>query len=210
MDDCRNNENWLLYHSMNTCFIGMAIAVKRGYAGNEIEEFGLGCMLHDLGKAGFSRTMVNGEGLNEEERMSLCKHPEMMFRVLQRRQYNIPTTYAVWQHHEHADGTGYPHGLQDKSITPWGGEGEKGVWLYTMHGSKGLEFDTVFLPELTDNVIPGSLTLGRAGVEEERRLLYVAMTRARHRLVMSYTEDEARGLRPSFFLEKLKGGKTAR
>ena len=82
-------------------------------------------------------------------------------------------------------------------------QGKEGVRLFTMHGAKGLEFDTVFLPELTDNVIPGSQVLGKAQVEEERRLLYVAMTRAKHRLVMSYAEDQAIGLRPSFFLEKI-------
>ena len=83
--------------------------------------------------------------------------------------------------------------------------GEKeGVQLYTMHGSKGLEFDTVFLPQVLDNILPGTRALTMEKIEEERRLFYVAMTRAKHELFISFVENEARGLQASCFLEKLR------
>ena len=60
------------------------------------------------------------------------------------------------------------------------------VLVMTVHAAKGLEFDTVFLAGLWEGVFPHGLSLGSdAGLEEERRLCYVGMTRARHRLLLS-------------------------
>ncbi|MBQ9437462.1 MAG: ATP-dependent helicase [Lachnospiraceae bacterium] len=80
---------------------------------------------------------------------------------------------------------------------------EGGVSLYTMHGSKGLEFGTVILPEIIDSLIPGSQILGQLQIEEERRLFYVAMTRAKHKLIISYVDNPRSGTLPSCFLDKL-------
>lgn len=62
------------------------------------------------------------------------------------------------------------------------------VNLMTVHAAKGLEFDTVFVPALEDGVFPNQRSMGDNpnAVEEERRLFYVAVTRARRRLYLSY------------------------
>lgn len=60
-----------------------------------------------------------------------------------------------------------------------------GVELMTMHGSKGLEFDVVFIPTINEGVCPYRKATLEAELEEERRMLYVAMTRARSRLHLS-------------------------
>lgn len=60
-------------------------------------------------------------------------------------------------------------------------KGAGGVSLYTMHGSKGLEFDNVFIAECNSGTIPSAKS---TSVEEERRLFFVAMTRAREELTM--------------------------
>jgi len=63
---------------------------------------------------------------------------------------------------------------------------EKGVRIMTVHKAKGLEFSVVFLCNLDDAVIPSPRAIAEGGIEEERRLFYVGMTRARKRLILSY------------------------
>ena len=74
--------------------------------------------------------------------------------------------------------------------------------LMTYHRSKGLEFDHVYLPDLNDGIIPSRRASGEASIEEERRLLYVGMTRAKDRLTLSYVRGTAENPRMrSRFLE---------
>jgi ATP-dependent DNA helicase UvrD/PcrA len=64
----------------------------------------------------------------------------------------------------------------------------QGVTLASMHAAKGLEWDAVFVVGLVDGVLPIAQSLGRPdAVEEERRLLYVAVTRAREQLTLSWS-----------------------
>ena len=85
------------------------------------------------------------------------------------------------------------------------------VNLMTMHASKGLEFDTVYLAGVEDNIIPSSRALEEdpRNIDEERRLFYVAITRARKELNISYCEKrkdrmgESHLVLPSRFLEEI-------
>jgi DNA helicase II / ATP-dependent DNA helicase PcrA len=66
------------------------------------------------------------------------------------------------------------------------------VSLMTLHGSKGLEFDTVFLPGWEEGLFPSQRTMDESGVkglEEERRLAYVGLTRARRRAIVSHAAN---------------------
>ncbi|PSJ80175.1 UvrD-helicase domain-containing protein [Neisseria iguanae] len=70
------------------------------------------------------------------------------------------------------------------------GEGEDAVQLMTVHAAKGLEFNAVFLTGMEEGRFPSELSLAeRGGLEEERRLMYVAITRARKRLYITMAQQ---------------------
>lgn len=70
--------------------------------------------------------------------------------------------------------------------------GEEGrVALMTLHASKGLEFDCVFIVGLEENLLPHARSVAEEMLEEERRLLYVGMTRARQRLYLSLAHQRS-------------------
>ena len=83
--------------------------------------------------------------------------------------------------------------------------------LMTLHGAKGLEFDTVFLPGWEEGVFPSQRTLdesGNKGLEEERRLAYVGITRARRRAIISHAANRRiyaqwQSALPSRFIDEL-------
>ncbi len=83
------------------------------------------------------------------------------------------------------------------------------VSLMTLHSAKGLEFPQVYLVGLEEGILPHARAVAEDGVEEERRLCYVGLTRARERLVLSYCLQRSRGgqmieAHPSRFLFEIK------
>ena len=64
----------------------------------------------------------------------------------------------------------------------------EGVTLMTYHTSKGLEFDRVYLPDCNEGIIPHKKSTLPSQIEEERRLFYVAMTRAKEELHIMFVE----------------------
>jgi len=85
---------------------------------------------------------------------------------------------------------------------------ENQVHLLTLHAAKGLEFDHVFLAGMEEGMLPHHACQEDDKLEEERRLLYVGITRARKTLSLSYARQRRRGgentdSTPSRFLEEL-------
>jgi DNA helicase-2/ATP-dependent DNA helicase PcrA len=89
----------------------------------------------------------------------------------------------------------------------------QGVTLASLHAAKGLEWDAVFLVGLTDGMVPITYAKTDEQVEEERRLLYVGVTRARQHLTLSWALSRSPGgrssRRPSRFLNGLRPGSAA-
>ena len=91
-------------------------------------------------------------------------------------------------------------------------EAENGeVTLMTLHAAKGLEFDTIFMPGWEEGIFPSQRTIdenGAVGLEEERRLAYVGITRARKLVHISYAgsrriHGQWQSAIPSRFLQEL-------
>ena len=78
-----------------------------------------------------------------------------------------------------------------------------GIRLMTMHAAKGLEFHTVYLPDLNEGKLPSRQAVTPEGLEEERRMFYVAMTRAQKELHLLYCGKGNGKEKPSRFLEPL-------
>ncbi|HZN99970.1 MAG TPA: UvrD-helicase domain-containing protein [Burkholderiales bacterium] len=89
------------------------------------------------------------------------------------------------------------------------GEGQEALQMMTVHSAKGLEFDAVFISGLEEGLFPHEQSVTeRDGLEEERRLAYVAITRARQRLYLSHAQTrmlhgQTRYNIPSRFLEEI-------
>ncbi|MGW0142612.1 ATP-dependent DNA helicase UvrD2 [Streptomyces calvus] len=89
----------------------------------------------------------------------------------------------------------------------------QGVTLASLHSAKGLEWDVVFLVGVAEGMMPITYAKTDEQIEEERRLLYVGVTRARERLHLSWALSRSPGgrpnRRPSRFLDGLRPGSNA-
>lgn len=104
---------------------------------------------------------------------------------------NVAAKWDIEDHNEEGDG-GLTQFLSETSLTAAvdGMEPKDTVTLLTIHSSKGLEFKNVFLIGLEENIFPHSRSKSDIQeMEEERRLMYVAMTRAEEKLVLSHCKQ---------------------
>ena len=124
---------------------------------------------------------------------------EDLFAVLEEIWQNSKGYGTIKEWFEHIESYGKMLKEQNKK------NGEKeGVNLMTMHAAKGLEFDTVFVIEANEGSCPYKKATTDEEIEEERRLFYVAMTRAKRKLVISYVKEKnGKDLLPSRFVSEL-------
>ncbi len=167
----------------------------------------------------------DGEVIEREVILPPVPHPELAQQILDESGYT-----AMWQNDKSPDSPGRLENLkalidQMRGFENLGGflehvqlvmdveskETTDFVSIMTLHAAKGLEFDTVFLPGWEEGLFPSQRTLdegGRAGLEEERRLAYVGLTRARKRLRVSLVQNRRinglwQSAIPSRFIDEL-------
>lgn len=124
---------------------------------------------------------------------------EDLFALLEEIWQNSKGYGTIKEWFEHIESYGKMLKEQNKK------NGEKeGVNLMTMHAAKGLEFDTVFVIEANEGSCPYKKATADEEIEEERLLFYVAMTRAKRKLVISYVKEKnGKDLLPSRFVSEL-------
>lgn len=104
---------------------------------------------------------------------------------------------------------GFLESIALRSVDKEEGADNRGISLMTVHNAKGLEFDVVFVAALEDEVFPNARAVREQGsVEEERRLFYVAMTRGRKRVYLSFANmrklyNQAVWPTPSAFIHEI-------
>ena len=154
----------------------------------------------------FDRWRAQSEMRDPETGVAVISHTQLTEIVLDESGYT-----EMWQKDRSADAAGRLENLKElvQSMQGFenlqgflehislvmdrdGGAEEDAVSLMTLHSAKGLEFDNVFLPGWEEGLFPSQRTLdeqGRAGLEEERRLAHVGLTRARKRAKLYFATN---------------------
>ena len=114
----QDHHEYTYYHSGRVAAYSLAIALEMSMSSEpELESIGLGCLLHDLGKARIKDSILNKAGpLNEKEWSQVRLHPEWGVQLLQGKNLGLVPMEIILHHHEREDGRGYPHGLSREEL----------------------------------------------------------------------------------------------
>ncbi|QDP41902.1 HD-GYP domain-containing protein [Radiobacillus deserti] len=111
-------ESFVYGHSLNVAIYSCQLALANGLPIKEIEDIGLGSMLHDIGKLFVPKEILNKPiPLTDDEWKQMKNHCEQGYNIIRKiHEIPIPVAHCALQHHERVDGTGYPRGLMDGDI----------------------------------------------------------------------------------------------
>ncbi|RFU60297.1 HD-GYP domain-containing protein [Bacillus sp. V59.32b] len=111
-------ENHVYTHSVNVAIYACQMGIENGFPLKNIEELGLGAMLHDVGKLFIAPEILNKPGkLTEKEYEHVKSHTDLGFDILRKvHEIPLPVSHCALQHHEKIDGSGYPRGLEGDEI----------------------------------------------------------------------------------------------
>src|SRR3990172_3549344 len=109
-------------HSVNVSVLGLLFAKYSGFDGDEMQVFGTGLLLHDVGKTQIDPQIINKkERLNDEEFARIKMHVDLGADILkQTGGVDSTSFFPIMQHHEKYNGKGYPNGLKDDEIHKYG------------------------------------------------------------------------------------------
>ncbi len=111
----------LYTHCLNVCLLGLAFTIFLGWSWEKVQEFALGALIHDIGLTKTPRNILEKNGpITEEELAQVKRHPLEGVRMLQASAHlSWESLQMIMQHHENADGSGYPEGLKSENIHDW-------------------------------------------------------------------------------------------
>ncbi|MHC0038872.1 HD-GYP domain-containing protein [Pseudoneobacillus sp. C159] len=114
-------DNYLFNHSFNVMVYSLQLAINQKINPKELNELGIGALLHDVGKMMIPFEILNKPGRLTNEEFEIVKtHTNEGYEYL-KKQHNISplAAHCALQHHEKIDGTGYPYGLTGEEIHPF-------------------------------------------------------------------------------------------
>ena len=111
-------DEYTFIHSINVCILCLTMGRHMNFSREQLETFGTGALLHDVGKMKVPHEILNKPGkVTDEERLEINKHPLYSLEILEKSS-GIPdeSKQIALQHHERCNGQGYPYGLKGEEI----------------------------------------------------------------------------------------------
>lgn len=143
-----------------------------------------------IGYEEFLKEYARKRGISEEELLDVLEEITGMAKDF--------SSFEEWQKQKETYLLRLEHAAQQERAE------ENQLLLMTLHGSKGLEYDVVFIPDVNEGIMPYKKAVLPDEVEEERRMFYVGMTRAKKQLYLFYVEKHHNhSMDPSRFLQEL-------
>ncbi len=118
LNQMHQTDHYLYQHSLNVCVYSTMLGIASGYSEDQLMVFGLGALLHDIGKVKVPIEILNKPSkLTDEEYNLVKRHAQWGYQIL-KEEPNIPliTAHCAFQHHERWDGSGYPRGIKGEDI----------------------------------------------------------------------------------------------
>ncbi|QOJ33654.1 MAG: DUF3391 domain-containing protein [Nitrospira sp.] len=119
LEQMRRFDRTLASHGMEVCILALIVAVENGCVETDRETLGVGALLHDVGYIRLPRNLYRKSSrLTEQEKSLMHQHPQLAATVLaQGDQFPESVSKIIAQHHEHADGSGYPNALKNDALS---------------------------------------------------------------------------------------------
>ena len=116
--DVYSYDNYIFTHSLNVTIYSLALGMQLKLNQRQLEEIGLGAILHDVGKMQIPlEILLKPAKLTDHEFELIKKHTEHGFDILRKiPNMSLVTAHCAYQHHERIDGSGYPRGLKGDDI----------------------------------------------------------------------------------------------
>lgn len=118
LSNLRKRDEYTAIHSLNVCIFALTFGRYLGFDNDELNELGIGALLHDIGKMRVPLEVLNKEGkLTDEEYDTVREHAQHGYDILLNTKDLPDSTITIaYSHHERKNGNGYPRGLKNEDI----------------------------------------------------------------------------------------------
>ncbi|MGD0623230.1 MAG: HD-GYP domain-containing protein [Thermodesulfobacteriota bacterium] len=118
----KDYDEYTFVHSINVCILCLTLGRHLNFSREELEQMGIGALLHDVGKMRIPSEILNKPGkLTEKEFSEIKKHPLYTLELLEKAKgISEASKHVALQHHERYNGRGYPYGLKGEEIGRFG------------------------------------------------------------------------------------------